>query len=63
MKAAGWEASGDAHPARAAPLLWSAGPPWLFLAFIASSTRGRLLPINSKVSVEAELLALGRRRV
>lgn len=26
MKAAGWEAAGDPHPARAAPLLWSGGP-------------------------------------
>lgn len=34
MKAAGWEAAGDPHPAQADPLLWSGGPQGLHLAFI-----------------------------
>lgn len=39
MKAAGWEAAGDPHPAPAAPLLCSGGPQGLHLAFILQAKR------------------------
>lgn len=39
MKAAGWEAAGDPHPAQADPLLWSGGPQGLHLAFMLQAER------------------------
>lgn len=51
MKAAGWEAAGDPHPAQADPLLWSGGPQGLHLAFM----RERFLPMSQSFSLKLNI--------
>lgn len=62
MKAAGWEAAGDPHPAQTAPLLWSGGPQGLCLAFIPSSMQRRFLPMSQSFSLKPNFWLLEGER-